>query len=313
MARKPRIHYPGAVYHVMLRGNAGQNIFADDEDRTKLLLHLQESAERFFCQIHAFCLMSNHIHLAIQVGDVPLSRIMQSLNLKYTRHYNQKQGVTGHLFQGRYKAILIDADSYLLQLIRYIHLNPVRVALVTTPEEYQWSSHNAYCGTDNLPWVTIGWIQSFFAKQRNQAVTRYRIFVEEGIAEGYRKEFHKGSQDGRLLGNDDFADDALQKSGQGYGLRVSMEKIVALVSEVYSISPADLGRSGKQRTLSEARSMAAWLVREHEHLSLTEFGCRVNRDISSLSQGISRLLKRAESDNILAETMRQVQSGIKRP
>ena len=138
MARKPRIHYPGACYHVMLRGNGGQDIFKDDTGHTRFLLLLQENVERFSCRIHAFCLRSNHIHLAIQVSDISLSRIMQNICSRYTRNFNRKHGVTGHLFQGRFKALLLDADNYLLELVRYIHLNPVRAAMVELPENHPW-------------------------------------------------------------------------------------------------------------------------------------------------------------------------------
>jgi len=126
MARKPRLHVPGGLYHVILRGNGGQDIFFDDEDRYHLYLLLQHGVERYGHRIHGFCCMTNHIHLAIQVADEPLSGIMQNLSFRYTRWINKKQARTGHLFQGRYKSILVDADSYVLELVRYLHLNPVR-------------------------------------------------------------------------------------------------------------------------------------------------------------------------------------------
>jgi len=118
MARKPRLHYTGAVYHVMARGNGGQNIFDCEEDRYRFYLFLQEGVERFRHRIHAFCLMDNHVHLAIQVGEKHLSRIMQSLCCRYTQWVNSRQKKVGHLFQGKYKAILVDADSYLAELVR---------------------------------------------------------------------------------------------------------------------------------------------------------------------------------------------------
>ena len=138
MPRKPRIHFPGALYHVILRGNAGEPVFFDDADRYRFYLLLQEGIERFGYRVHAFCCMTNHIHMALQVGSVSLSRIMQNLALRYTSGINRKYRRTGHLFQGRYKAILLDADSYLLELVRYIHLNPVRARLVKHPDNYSW-------------------------------------------------------------------------------------------------------------------------------------------------------------------------------
>ncbi|MBU0675034.1 MAG: transposase, partial [Proteobacteria bacterium] len=112
MARKPRIHYPGAFYHVMLRGNGGQNIFYSTADRSRFCLLMQEGVERYRHRIHAYCLMSNHVHLIIEVGTIPLSRIIQNLSFRYTRYINTKKKRIGHLFQGRYKSLLIDGDSY---------------------------------------------------------------------------------------------------------------------------------------------------------------------------------------------------------
>jgi len=133
MARKPRVHYPGAFYHVILRGNGGQSIFFDDKDRTRFYFLAQEGIERFGHRIHAFCLMTAHVHMAIQVGDVSLSRILQNLSFRYARWVNWGQSRSGHLFQGRYKAVLVDADVYLQELTRYIHLNPVRAGMVKEP------------------------------------------------------------------------------------------------------------------------------------------------------------------------------------
>ncbi|MDD2338294.1 MAG: transposase [Geobacteraceae bacterium] len=130
MARKPRIHYPGAVYHVILRGNSGDPIFFEDRDRYRLYLILQHAVEKFRCRIHGFCFMTNPIHIVMQTGEIPLSRIMQNISIRYTKWINFTRSRTGHLFQGRDKAFPLDADEYLHELIRYVHLNPVRVEIV---------------------------------------------------------------------------------------------------------------------------------------------------------------------------------------
>ena len=184
MARKPRVHYPAALYHVILRGNGGQEIFFGQEDRFRFYLLLQEGIERYGHQVHAFCLMTNHVHLAIQVGEVGLPRIIQNLAFRYTRWVNWRRNRTGHLFQGRYKAVLIDADSYLLELSRYIHLNPVRSGMVRRPEDYPWSGHRAYLGLETIPWLTTDWVLSMFSNRRDRARRVYRRFVEEGKEEG---------------------------------------------------------------------------------------------------------------------------------
>jgi REP element-mobilizing transposase RayT len=196
MARKPRLHVPGGLYHVMLRGNAGQALFVDDEDCYHLYLLIQQGVERYGHRIHGFCCMTNHIHLAIQVAEEPLSRIMQNLSFRFTRWYNKRQIRTGHLFQGRYKAIVVDADPYLLALVRYIHLNPVRAGLVKNAKEYAWSGHRAYLGIDTLPWLETGWVLGQFAKPLKTARQRYKDFVEAGKQEGYQGAFHQGGEMG---------------------------------------------------------------------------------------------------------------------
>jgi len=205
MARKPRVHYPGALYHAILRGNSGQTIFFDDNDRTRFYLLIQEGVERFGHRIHAFCLMTSHVQLAIQIADISLSRILQNLSFRYTRWVNWRQGKTGHLFQGRYKAVLIDADTYLQGLTRYIHLNPVRAGMVRDPEKYSWSGHRAYLGLETIPWLTTDWVLSQFSKRLSVARRTYMRFIEEGKGGGHQEEYHRGSDtDSRILGDDTF-------------------------------------------------------------------------------------------------------------
>lgn len=144
MARKPRLHFPDACYHIIVRGNGGQDIFFDDDNRNHFLSLVEDGVERFSHRVHCYCLMSNHVRLVIQVADIPLSCIMQNLSFRYTRYINLKTQRIGHLFQGRYKALLIETDSYLLELARYIHNNPVRAKKVQVASDYQWSSHSEY-------------------------------------------------------------------------------------------------------------------------------------------------------------------------
>ncbi|MEE9122545.1 MAG: transposase, partial [Syntrophobacteria bacterium] len=141
MARRPRVHFPGAFYHVIARGNRGQEIFLDKQDYQLYLSFLREYKERYQVLLYAYTLMPNHVHLLIEVSESPLSRLMQSLQFRYTRNFNIKYKKWGHLFQGRYKAILCQKDSYFLELSAYIHLNAVRAGLVKDPAEYQWSSY----------------------------------------------------------------------------------------------------------------------------------------------------------------------------
>ena len=144
MARALRIEYKGAFYHVISRGNNREETFLDDTDRKQFLKYLKEQTLRYGIKIHAWCLMSNHYHLVVETPLGNLSKTMQSLNTSYTVYFNHRHRKVGHLFQGRYKAVLVQADEYLHCLSRYIHLNPVRANIVKDPGEYRWSSYKSY-------------------------------------------------------------------------------------------------------------------------------------------------------------------------
>ena len=144
MARKPRVEYSGAFYNVICRGNQRQVIFRSDPDRKYYLQRLETYRKRYGFTLYAYVLMSNHVHLLIETGEIPLSKIMQGLQFTYTRYFNRKYRKVGHLFQGRFKAILCDREAYLLELVRYLHLNPGRIRSPVDPWKYRWSSHAAY-------------------------------------------------------------------------------------------------------------------------------------------------------------------------
>ena len=178
MARPLRIEYPGAVYHITTRGNAYQDVFLDDTDREEFLEILEQTVDRFNWLCHAYCLMTNHYHLLIETVDPTLSRGMRQLNGVYTQAFNRRHERVGHLFQGRYKAILVEKEAYLLELSRYIVLNPVRAKMVKKPEEWEWSSYRATAGLSEVPpFLTTDWILSQFADERKKAQRLYRRFV----------------------------------------------------------------------------------------------------------------------------------------
>jgi REP-associated tyrosine transposase len=310
MPRKPRLHFPGAVYHVILRGNHGQDIFIDAADRCRFYLLLQEGTERFGSRVHAFCLMTNHLHLAVQVGATPLPRIMQNLSFRYTQSFNRRQKKTGHLFQGRYKALLIDADNYLLELVRYIHLNPVRAGMTEQPETYSWSGHRAYLGLETLPWLTTDWVYGQFAQAADQARRRYQQFVADGLIEDYRTDFHRGSFEGRALGDDSFIEEALSRAAEDVKQQSSIESIIAAVCSACDLTTAELTSRSRIRKISEARGVAALLVRESRDLALVDLGKCLNQDLSSLSQAARRMEQRLREDSRLQELFRDVEARI---
>ncbi len=182
MARPLRLQFPGALYHVTTRGDGQEDIYLGDEDREQFLTVLAQVQGRFNWVIHAYCQMTNHYHLLIETPDGNLSEGMRQLNGVYTQRFNRAHRRVGHVFQGRYKGILVEKDSYLLELSRYIVLNPVRAAMVTNPGEWPWSSYRAMVGEDVAPdWLATGNVLSRFGSNESEAVRRYRAFVMEGI------------------------------------------------------------------------------------------------------------------------------------
>lgn len=185
MTRPVRIEFEGALYHITSRGNRREDIYEDNEDRIRFLEVLEQVSERDNWVCHAYCLMTNHYHLLIETPDGNLSRGMRQLNGVYTQAYNRRHGCVGHLFQGRYKAILVDADSYLLELSRYIVLNPVRAKMVNQPEEWLWSSYLMMIGEKTSPkWLAVDGLLAQFSATRREAIESYRQFVLSGIGKG---------------------------------------------------------------------------------------------------------------------------------
>lgn len=181
MARPLRIEFSGALYHVTARGNAKEDIYTDDADRQQFLSLLHHTVNRYDWYCHAYCLMDNHYHLLIETNSPTLSKGMKFLNGTYTQYFNRQHQRVGHVFQGRYKAILVQKDSHLLELARYIVLNPVRAHMVRSANEWRWSSYRATAGlSESEACLTIDWVLAGFSKTSNVARQRYRDFVQQG-------------------------------------------------------------------------------------------------------------------------------------
>jgi putative transposase len=181
MARPLRLQYPGALYHVTARGNARQPIYTDARDRQQFLTVLAAVVERFDWRCYAYCLMDNHYHLLIETPRGNLSVGMRQLNGVYTQRFNRRHGRVGHVFQGRFKAIVVERESYLLALCRYVVLNPVRAGVVKQPERYLWSSYRATAGLEPAPaWLRREWVLEQFSARRTVAERQYQQFVHAG-------------------------------------------------------------------------------------------------------------------------------------
>ncbi len=202
MARPIRIEYDGAVYHVTSRGNARKRIYKEDADRLKFLDILYEATRKYNWLCHAYCLMDNHYHLVIETPDGNLSKGMRQLNGLYTQTFNRRRSSVGHVFQGRYKAILIEKESHLLEVCRYVVLNPVRAKVVQEPGEWKWSSYNGTAGKIKPhPCLTIDWILGQFGSKKGQAERAYQDFISAGIGGAKIWKTVKGQS---VLGEEDY-------------------------------------------------------------------------------------------------------------
>lgn len=234
MARPLRIEYPGAVYHITSRGNEKKAVFRSDQDRINFLNTLQHVNKRYNWICHAYCLMDNHYHLLIETPDGNLAIGMRQLNGVYTQLFNKLHGRTGHLFQGRYKSILIQKDSHLLEVCRYVVLNPVRAKMVVLPESWNWSSYRATSGKENRhPCLTTEWVLGQFSRAREKAVKEYKQFIQWGIG---KETIWKEVRGQAILGEEEFAEKLVEhlkkhkdvpeiSRSQRYANRPALEKI----------------------------------------------------------------------------------------
>jgi len=239
MARPLRLEYENAVYHITSRGNARASIFLDKDDRARFLDTLADVVDRYGWICHAYCLMTNHYHLLIETPNADLSHGMQLLNGVYTQWFNRRHDRVGHLLQGRFKAILVEKESYLLELVRYVVLNPVRAKMVRSVRDWPWSSYRATAGQTEVPeFLAVDWVLSQFDSDRERAVRAYRRFIRQGRGINVWDELRAGA----LLGSDGFVDqlrpllkekplDPEYRKRERFAARPSLEELFADVTD----------------------------------------------------------------------------------
>lgn len=272
MARPLRVEYAGAFYHVINRGNAGENIFKSKKDREKFLGYLKKAIERFSIRIHTYCLMSNHFHLLLETTKPNLSKTIQWLNISYAVYFNRKHQRSGHLFQGRFKAILVDQDEYLKQLSRYIHLNPMRARMVEDTADYPWSSYKEFIGrTKATSWLETGFLLSQFGRNKKDARQNYKQFVED-VGFDTLENPHKNLSGGFILGPVDFvqwiketylsprSDEKEIPQLKKLKPSIEVERVVDLVVDEFACSRNKILSKGRKK--NTARDMAIYLARD---------------------------------------------------
>lgn len=313
MARQLRIEYPGAFYHVYSRGNQKQAIFLSDEDRYYFLKALGDASTKFGVVFHGYCLMPNHYHLIAETLLAKLSKVMHLVNTTYTVYFNKKRMRCGHLFQGRFKSILIEVEAYAQELTRYIHLNPVRAGLAALPEDYFWSSYKEYIGSRKpYPWLNTSFILGRGGDHLEEARLSYATFVLAGIGKEPPDGYHESKRSG-ILGSPEFIDRIKAKylanqfdspDRERPQLRVLRTRI--RLADLLAMTEKILGPPNRL-----VRSTAIYLSHRTADYTLEEIGDYYNMSISGISNARRRIQKELEQNEILIRAVQEIVKQLK--
>jgi len=320
MPRKSRIDTPGALHHVIGRGLNRQDIFEDNKDYSAFMERLGELLIETKTSCYAWALIPNHFHLLLRTGDVPVSVLMKRLLTGYAVNYNRRHKRSGHLFQNRYKSILCQEDSYLLELVRYIHLNPVRAQLVSEYRSlagYHYCGHGVIMGRRKITWQDTDYVLGIFGDKEAKAGMAYSRFVRNGIEQGNRPDLTGGgllrshggwtgvkllresgdyqTGDERILGDGAFVNEVLAKAEERfkkkYRLKAEgydLEKLISRVSKIIAISPAQILDSQRDRKRTEARSILCYWAKEELGLTQRQLAMELNLTPSAISHAVRR-------------------------
>jgi len=297
---------------VIARGNRLQKIFIDDEDYELYLSFLREYKKRYGFMLYVYTLMPDHLHFLIEVAEVPLSRLMQSLQFRYSRNFNLKYEKWGHLFQGRYRAILCQKDAYLLELSAYVHLNAVRAGLVEDPMEYPWSSYRRYVNEVNKDGlVDVDFLLAQFSEHKKMAREEYSIFVMDRIADGQREDFYQLKEQS-FLGAEEFVQRVQRrmKDQEHPASDISLEEIVSEAGSVLDIPVELFYTSSRNRQGAWGRSVAAYMARKLTGCQLKTVATHFNRDPVVISQGIRKVEEMIRKDGGVAEAVTELEGVL---
>lgn len=287
MPRRPRLHVPGGIYHVVLRGNHRQPIFHEDSDRDLFEHLLADSLNRDGCEVHSYCWMTNHIHLVVRIGESLLGRFVQHFASRYARVVQRRVPTTGHLFERRYRATLVTRDSYLMALIRYVHLNPVRAGMVADPSNYRWSSHRAYLGQTRVPWLNADFCLGLFGTVPARARRAYQRFMATTP---------DADEDLLIRTGTESSDPGKKQKAPAYARqattvldrRLRLETLIAGMAARLGVPVRDLATASRARHLSYARAVIAHEALSAKLATLSEMAERFNRSPATLWVGMQR-------------------------
>lgn len=311
MARPLRITYPGAFYHITSRGNEGKNVFKSKRDREKFLAYLESASQRYDAAIHAYCLMDNHYHLLMETPSGNLPQIMRHLNGAYTTYFNVKRKRSGHLFQGRYKAILIDMDEYAKELSRYIHLNPVRANVVEAPEQYHWSSYQFYIGKEKPPgWLYRDFILGYFAKKVSIAQKQYQQFVNMLSDQEYESPLREVVSS-TLLGEPDFIAFIKDRYLTGKKPDKDLPALRELSEKASMPDIFDEVESVFEKEQVLARNIKLYLCQRYTGEKLKDIGSLFGIGESGVSQACRRVAQKIDRDKGLKGKVEKIEKKLK--
>jgi REP element-mobilizing transposase RayT len=282
MPRRRRIHIPGGFYHVTLRGNHQQPIFRCDADRSLLNKIVARALEKFDARLHAYCWMTNHLHFLMQVGIEPLGRPMRQIAAEFARAMQLKLPTTGHFFERRYHATLVEATDYLFTALRYVHLNPVEAGMSPNAGGYRWSSHHAYAGRRHEPWVTTAFILEKFARHRADAIRAYLEFM--AASDEHASRFPEGPF---IFGSDEFIE-RIRGASRKARSRQQLHDLVAEACARFGVERDRLVAPVRDRLLSKIRAWIAHQACERGTASRSEVARALQRSEGSLRYAILR-------------------------
>ncbi|MBW1920759.1 MAG: transposase [Deltaproteobacteria bacterium] len=296
MPRPHRINIKGGFYHILTRGNNRQDIFFADTDEERFLGYLEKYAAVFKYKVHCYCLMPNHIHLLLETEEANLSKIMQRLLSAYTLYFNKKHNQTGHLFQGRFKSLVVEKDDYLIELSRYIHLNPVRANIVKKPEDYRWSSLGYYLGGRSNNFL---WVEDILSPFGGDGMA-YLEFVYEGID----REFTPSITQSLYLGSKDFIKKIKDTLGENETEEkqesdISFARLKEGVCKYFQVSPDDITKARRrEHDIRQSRKVLIYLARQYTPMTLSEIGVELG---GASPQLVSNAFREVELDKNLRE------------
>jgi len=288
MPRKPRLHVPEGIYHATLRGNNRAPLFFDPGDRYKLEALLSDGLQRYGCRVHAYCWMTNHVHLAVQIKYKPLGNLIQWVGSSFAKAFNRRYGRSGHVFERRHRAILINSDEQLLALVRYIHRNPVVANMVAEPDDYQWSSHGAYLGRAAVPWLTTEFVLKLFGESERRARANFLAFMGEESDALLEKSLEDGTANDPRVADNSAPPELVDAPAALGGPRQTLDELVAAVCDAHGTQEEALRSVGRSRRYAAIRTEIAVVALDEGIASLAEAARRFGRADGVLCRALSR-------------------------